>query len=60
MPLSEKRKQAVKYEVIEGYVWCDRNGEVHEDSLDPYEYAEELCEPQDHSPIYRAAEGKVE
>lgn len=25
---------------VDGFVWCERLGEVHDNSLDPYEYGE--------------------
>jgi len=28
---------------VEGYVWCDTHGDVHEDTLDPYEYGYPSC-----------------
>lgn len=38
---------------IDGHVWCDRHGTVHDDNLDPYEYGEEgKCQPEDHSALY--------
>ncbi len=61
MALSEKRKQAIRatFTVIDGYVWCDRTGGVHNDSLDPHGYGGDQCAPENHSLIYKAAEGKV-
>jgi hypothetical protein len=42
---------------VEGYVWCDKIGEVHSDSLNPYGYAEsipgqDLCTPESHRKLY--------
>jgi len=49
------------YEIVDGYVWCDRTGGVHVDSLNPYDYDEaHHCLPEDHSPIFRAVEAKGE
>lgn len=46
------------YEPIDGYVWCDRRGSVHVDSLNPF--AESVsCEPEDHLPIYRSTEKEI-
>ena len=49
-------------------VWCDRNGCIHEDTLDPWEYGapddgdeDARCEKQDHRPVYimaRPSEGE--
>jgi hypothetical protein len=43
---------------IPGYVWCDRDGSVHEDSLDPYGYGppkpgedDDRCQPEDHRSV---------
>lgn len=51
------RKSALKR--IEGYVWCEKNGEVHEDSLNPYDYdapdegeEDTRCQPSDHRAVY--------
>lgn len=50
---------------IEGYVWCNKLGEVHADTLDPYDYAdplvldsenEDLCKPSDHRAVYARQE----
>ena len=50
--------------VVEGYVWCHKLGEIHDDKLDPYHYGEtELgpwgfdgedmrCQPSDHIKVY--------
>jgi hypothetical protein len=45
--------------VVPGYVWCDGDGQVHEDVLDPWDYGdasaderEMHCKPEDHRPIY--------
>jgi len=48
---------AIKMTEVEGYVWCDRHGCVHDDSLNPYGYAEsvpgnDLCDSTDHRPMY--------
>lgn len=44
---------------VEGVVWCDKLGEVHDDSLDPYEYGEppagfedQRCQADDHHAVY--------
>lgn len=44
---------------VEGVVWCDKLGEVHDDSLDPYEYGEPRdgeedarCSTHDHHAVY--------
>ena len=49
----------MKLKPVKGYVWCDRNGEIHEDSLDPYQYGEPTpgyddprCKPEDHRKVY--------
>ena len=44
-------------EKIDGYVWCDRHGAIHDDSLNPYDYSgdENLCVAEDHRPVYREA-----
>ncbi len=47
-------------QLVEGYVWCDKYGEVHSDSLNPYGYnehdpltaAESLCTDNDHRALY--------
>lgn len=49
------------FRVEEGYVWCDKLGEIHDDTLDPYQYGpprrpgddDDRCRPEDHSPVYR-------
>lgn len=42
-------------EVI-GYVWCDKHGGVHDDSLNPFGYIEDgkqdYCKPEDHRPLF--------
>jgi hypothetical protein len=40
-------------EWVKGYVWCDRQGAIHDDSLDPYDYGEQTCQPADHLKVYR-------
>lgn len=40
-------------ELIEGYVYCDRRGGIHVDTLDPYGDGE--CLPEHHSPVMRAS-----
>lgn len=40
---------------LTGHVWCDKIGDVHDDTLDPYNYGaddDDLCEPADHRPVY--------
>lgn len=45
---------------LEGWVWCDRHGEVHEDTLDPYDYGAPVeddeedmrCRPSEHVAVY--------
>lgn len=43
---------------VTGYVWCDRHGEIHADTLDPYGYGdvvedrESLCQRQEHVAVY--------
>lgn len=58
-PKARAKRRAV--EVIDGYVWCDKHGGIHEDTLDPYAYGEpesgfedQRCTPEDHIPVYRA------
>lgn len=56
MPMKLVRKLAR----VEGYVWCDKNGEIHDDCLDPYRYGppreegeEDMrCSPRDHVAVY--------
>jgi len=47
------------FEVIEGYVWCDKEGCIHDDKLDPYQYGpprpgeDDLrCPQEEHRPVY--------
>lgn len=43
--------------IVQGYVWCDRHGCIHDDGLDPYDYGADdpdLCDPRDHSPVHSA------
>ena len=42
------------YEKTSGYVWCDKTGGVHEDSLNPYDMIaeENWCNVEDHFPVY--------
>lgn len=52
------KKQTLKK--VEGYVWCNKHGVVHEDSLDPYDYGpptqagfdDPRCTKQDHRSVY--------
>lgn len=51
-------KQHARFEPVEGYVWCDRHGEIHDDTLDPYDYdVENQCLPSDHTPVFVRAKG---
>lgn len=51
-----REKKRERYERVEGYVWCDKHGTVHDDELDPYEMGgEDVCRRADHQPIYRRA-----
>jgi hypothetical protein len=51
-------------EKIHGYVWCDREGMVHHDTLDPWDYGtsesekDYLCNPEDHSHLFTPKEVK--
>jgi hypothetical protein len=52
------RTTAAQVVKVRGYVWCDRHGEVHEDTLNPYEWpASERdvhwCRQDEHEPVYR-------
>lgn len=47
---------------VPGWVWCDKHGEIHEETSDPYGYGpprykteEDMrCVPaEDHQPIFR-------
>ena len=51
---TRKRKPTLgSFERITGAVWCDRHGDVHEESLDPYDYEEpDRCLKSEHRPIY--------
>lgn len=47
---------------VDGWVWCDKVGAVHEDTLDPYEYGppergfdDMRCAPSDHRVLFAAA-----
>lgn len=46
-------------ELVEGYVWCDKTGSVHSDTLNPYGYVEDgnqdYCVPGDHRWLYMEA-----
>jgi hypothetical protein len=41
---------------VEGYVWCDKEGEVHSDTLNPQGYVDEpgmdFCKPENHRKLY--------
>ena len=43
-------------ELVEGYVWCDKEGDVHSDTLNPHGYIEDgqqdYCEPQHHRKLW--------
>lgn len=48
-----------KLRKVDGYVWCDKLGEIHEENLDPYEYGppeageEDMrCHWTDHKTVY--------
>lgn len=48
---------------IDGYVWCERTGEIHADSLDPYNYGapdegeeDARCKRADHRAVYARQE----
>lgn len=53
--MSESRERFT-FVKVEGVVWCDGHGNVHEDVLDPYDYGadalEDWCSPDDHAPVY--------
>lgn len=40
---------------VEGYVWCDKHGCVHEDSTDPYGTGTADCWRVDHRTLYMVA-----
>lgn len=44
-------KNARRYHTIDGYVWCDRHGCIHDDTTDPYDYGEPDCRREDHRPV---------
>lgn len=54
------QEQRTEYKPIDGYVWCDKLGEIHDDDeLDPYQYGppdkgeeDERCKPEDHRPVF--------
>ena len=37
--MTRKKKEEFEVEIIEGYVWCNHHGEVHEESTNPYDGA---------------------
>jgi hypothetical protein len=42
---------------VEGVVWCDKWGCIHDDSLDPYEMGVDgQCAPRDHFAVYARTE----
>ncbi len=52
-PTPEKKKvRRARLRRIEGYVWCDEHGAVHEDTTDPYGYGEPDCRKVDHRAVY--------
>jgi hypothetical protein len=50
------KNSKTRYIVVPGDVYCGRHGEIHEDTLDPYDFGEReddnLCTPEDHQPVY--------
>lgn len=38
-------------EKVDGYVWCDRVGAVHTDSLDPYD-SDDRCQQVEHRALF--------
>lgn len=55
---------AKKLRRVTGWVWCERHGVVHEETLDPYDYgapreADEddlRCRPDEHVAVYARQE----
>lgn len=49
--------------VVEGYLWCDKHGEVHSDSLNPYGYVndgkQDYCMPEDHQALFMDSDHNV-
>lgn len=38
---------------ISGVVWCDRHGEIHDDTLNPYQYEpDEHCKVEEHHKVF--------
>jgi hypothetical protein len=57
--MKRKPRKGTPLKPVKGYVWCDRHGEIHEDSLDPYAYGapeegfdDPRCVPADHRKVY--------
>ena len=53
--MAKRKKQTRPTFVVEpGYVWCDKVGTIHDDSLDPYDMgsSEDKCSPEHHFPVY--------
>lgn len=47
-------------QAVEGYVWCDKLGEVHNDTLNPYGYVkdgnQDYCTDDEHRALYMEAD----
>lgn len=38
---------------LDGYVWCERHGCIHTDTLNPYDYGDEdHCIASEHRAVY--------
>lgn len=55
-----RKLRDVRYELVEGVVWCNKLGEIHDDELDPYMYGppepghdDDRCKPEDHEKVYK-------
>lgn len=58
--MSAKKRPVRAVLVVEpGYVWCDKLGKIHDDTLDPYQMGgDNRCNHEDHYPVYVRRRGE--
>lgn len=60
MKAERQKSQRPRFVEEPGYVWCDKLGEIHDDTLNPYQMGvDDMCSHEDHFPVFVRRRGEI-